>query len=228
MISRLPSSPKIILTITTLALGLAHTVRGAIQITQNFVIPADSQIIGPTGDSTTLDPFEYLSLTPDQFDPSLGTLNGIQLFYDLSFTATGTAGDSGGGISITFGGFFSANDILFSNDGSGNGTGGGPDSEFNIMAGISPNEPSLSSFQFDLIVDEVTGTGTFDLVLEGDFEFDISSVGLTNGVVDYNGGTVAWTYDYTPIPEPKTYGILFALAIATQIGMYRKRPSEDI
>ena len=178
---------------------------GVINLTQNFTLSSSPAIIGPTGDSETLDPYDFFRLTVDQFDPSLGTLETVQIDFELDFLGTGTTGSSSGGLNMSLIGNLSANGDEFDGTGNGGGTGGGPNTVLSLPVDLDLNKSYDPFGDSANIAAEVIGTGTFELLFQGDILFAANTLGTSDGTLDFNGGTVSWTYGYTAIPEPSTY-----------------------
>ena len=185
-------------TIATYSLSAAIA-QGA-TIRQDFVLSSSTTVIGPTGSSVVIDPYDFFRLEINQFDPGLGTLDQIDFIYDLSFTASGTTGDSGGTLALEYSGVFYADGNSFFGSGAGNETGDGPNQPLTLTVGMSQN--LINNIDVQLTHDEATGLATFELLFQGDLDFSADSLGSNDATLDFEGGSVSWIYQYTPVPEP--------------------------
>lgn len=199
-------------------LGLSSAAHGA-TIVQNFTIQPTGVIVEAFSSSASIAPYEFFRFNVDQFDPSLGTLNSVQLIFDLNIQGIAGAGDSGGTINADIGYVYRTNDAGFWGDGGGGVAHGAPGATIILDAGQTENR----IFQItdgDVSVATISGTGTFELSVEGSGSLNASGIDSDGVVLNHNGGTLSWIYDYTPVPEPGSLALLLG---ACGLFVFRRR-----
>lgn len=199
-------------------------------IVQSFVNQHVGTLLGPAtvtspNGQTTLNGNFTLTQAVNQFDPSLGTLNGVNIFFEVDFAMTGTGGPSGGSLSGSASASYRWGGSSYFGGGTGSGTGGGPSSPLNasFSMGASNNLTSPS------LLNSAIGTGTVD------WEFVASSAQVsingsgTSGQLDVSGDELTVTYDFTPtaVPEASVATVWSLVAVGVAIKRRRKCSDEE-
>jgi hypothetical protein len=204
---------------------------------------AKAALIGPLTTSTPISAQAdwNMTLSFPQFDPSLGTLNSVELSYTGSFSSTVTvtnddpSNTSDGGVSVGVvinvqdaGHDFSAEPMMLISGGGGyflfpgNSTTIGP---------LSQSGTSDNTYTDPAILSEFTGTGTFALPASTATSVYFSNSGgstFPTAVTDATlTGTVIYNYtdpapDPDPLPEPASLALL-ALALPLLAARRRRR-----
>ena len=170
------------------------------------------------------------TLSFQQFDPSLGTLNLVTIDLNASLstiiTITNASGSSSNGFGIT--------QVELTVDDAGNNLNNpaitltSPTFSYSLGAGgsttslaLTQNGTSHDVYINPLVIAEFTGTGTFALNASTFTQTLLANTGgntFASQVTDADlGGSV--TYDYSPVPEPATIAML-SLGF---VGMFRRR-----
>jgi hypothetical protein len=184
---------------------------------------AKADFIGPlttTAPITSVQTDWNLSLPFPQFDPSLGTLDSVEIAYSASFSSTYTItnidpqNSSDGGVSTTVAmSLQDAGDNLESMPLILTGGGGG----FFLMAGQSTTEgvsqsgSSDNTYSDPAILSEFTGTGSISLDASTGTSPNLSSNGGTTTYTQVTDASMTGTvtYGFTPaVPEPASMGLI--------------------
>lgn len=178
-------------------------------------LQADSRVQSETFDSSDFS-FSFSGVTStnygatfsfnvDQFNPSLGTLDGVSVSYSFVVDTQVTLGSTSGGATFSGGGSFVWDANSFYGTGGGAGNGGGPFStitlSYNISGTVTPGGDN------GLTLDMVKGTGTSVLSFQPGFSVSVPDGASASGAL--TSGSLSITYDYTPVavPEPATLGL---------------------
>lgn len=190
--------------------------QATVDLVQNFNLDSIETILGPTDSDTQVSGLELFLSSVDQFDPSLGTLESFTLEVDVSFSAAGTADSGGGGLDFGYSASFFANGELITSAGEGSGAGGDSNEMFNGTGDFDVLFTDLPT----ALEDTVVGTGTFEFFFRG--SSDVRIFGVSDVTMDFDGGTVSWTYTYTPVPEPQSFGFMAGFLALCWLGVRRK------
>lgn len=163
------------------------------------------------------------SVDVTQFDPALGTLDSITVAWDMTLSGGGEDDGSGdGGAIVNGGGPVSINGAVYNGFGlSGGNNAAEPGDTFafsspgGVTSTVSPGN-GVSQATFDSTIG--LGTVPFAYAFSGTFSGGsviTASAGITGSVqVDYN---------FTPVPEPTSLGLLGAIGM---IALRRKTSNQ--
>ena len=165
-------------------------------------------------------PGSFRRRIPRHHDRALGTLES----FTLSWSLTGTFSGSSGGGSISYVGDFLIQSIaLPQNGGGGSGGGGAPVSfDFPGTGAISTftqtyNVADAGTTYDQAILDAITGSG--DVTLVWDTPLTISGT-FTDAAISATSD-VAFSYTYSPVPEPSA--VLMGVTAFIIAGFRRRR-----
>ncbi len=183
--------------------------------------------LGPTDQSITNASPDITQVIP-QFDPSLGTLTGINVWMDIRWEITGTAGpsSSGGKISGGMRGWLDWAGSAYIGEWTGDEDFGPPNTQLN--AGFRTDQYSVNLISLDQrFHDDTVGTGTLLWQYRSQdslgLYLDASDLGTATGqiAVSSDSLTVTYTYDPVVVPEPSAMLLLGFGVIA--LGTRRQR-----
>lgn len=153
--------------------------------------------------------------TVQPFDADLGTLESIEIAWEVTMQAEGTTGSSGGSFTFTFGSKTYVNDINYNGFGGGSGTGGPADTFISATSGkatlatiILPTTTSPEEMQ---VWNVATGDSNYFLSVfsdEGSFgNYEFFGT-FSDATVSFSpDSSVSVTYGYTAVPEPASWAM---------------------
>jgi hypothetical protein len=185
--------------------SLAEIISQTAQFRTSFSAFADSS----TQQTLSFDNSGVASAQMNPFNASLGTLDKVNINWDIGLSFSGTTGSSGGSAGTSsFGGNEYVNTINYSNTGTGTGGGGGP----NSSVSFSTTNQTYGHYEFLL----ANAGGTYDAGIWSAFtgaspytvSFDTGSsyyfyyTGIASGAMSsYRDVVVSYTYTPSAVPE---------------------------
>lgn len=209
-----------------LAGGFAHA---AVQ-TQVFDLSATFHD-GPVTETGTFD-VAPISLTVQPFDTGLGTLESVDITWNVTMSGYATNyPDSGGSISFSFSGSFYVGGVSYNGFGGGNGSGGPVGATYGNTSSATHTDtflPTETSVDRMAIWSTLSGPAAFNLSVYnrtdgffGDYKFFGA---LANATIAFDpGSSVTVDFIYSAVPEPSSCALLLGLAALGSIGARRRR-----
>ncbi len=205
--------------------GIAHA---AVQ-TQVFDLSATFHD-GPVTETGTFD-VAPISLTVQPFDTGLGTLESVDITWNVTMSGYATNyPESGGSISFSFSGGFYVEGVSYNGFGGGNGSGGPVGATYGNSSSATQTDTFLStetSPDRAAIWSTLSAPSAFNLsaYYSGDGFFgDYKFFGaLANATIAFDpGSSVTVDYNYSAIPEPASLTLLLGFGAVGTVCARRK------
>jgi hypothetical protein len=205
----------------------------ALPVKADLLSYTDTRAVSPA--DTRFDPATPVAFNISQFNSSLGTLNSVTLSVSGSATSslnfTNTDGPNGGvSMSQTNALFINYNSGILAQNNFVWLTTGYPTTQKPGSGGVFSQSwgpatvQTLDTFTSALDLANFIGTGTIPVSAQFNDWFDLFATGGVNAwsIATSSSFTANVTYDYTPVPEPSSFGLLFG-GLGLLIGIHRAR-----
>ena len=185
---------------------------------------------GPVAEAASYD-IAPVSLTVQPFDSALGTLNSVDIIWDITMDAEGTNLETqSSSISHSFGGAIYIDGARIDGFGIGSGGGAAPGATFSTSASSMDNKSILSTDTEENLVaawNTITGASAYTLSMDasdgffGSYQFFGP---LANATIAFaEGSSISVEYSYTPVPEPSAFAVVVGVAALGLVSLRRRR-----